>query len=1093
MRSKILLPLLIVLALLVLFPTAALATEETVPPVEAEADASGLSWYVEDDCLYIVGAYAMDDYSASSPAPWASYKDTVMDVYFTDDIRSIGDYAFAGFTQLSYVEIPASVSRIGSNAFAGCTDLYAMSFSSTYSSTIEQAAFSGCSDLQYLNLGGNLSQIHQNAFYGCSSIISVDFPDALTFIGDQAFEGCTGLKTIHIPGSVVALGQRAFAECSGLEYIAFTGSAPTFDKTTFVSDTTSLNLFVSIPGNDDSWTEELIYEDYLRFSYLSFTEDYQVASGGLDSNRVGWILRTDGYLIVYGEGEMPDFGPSFPAPWSVFADKVEVIMVLDGVTTVGAYAFDGCYLANAVQLPEGCTKIGENAFTRCVELLWVYNSELEQSLPDSLVELGDYAFGGCRTLKTLSFGPNLTSIGRAAFNGSGLQTISLPDSLRSVGPYAFWFCQSLTAVSFPDGLLKIEEGAFYECTSLASITFRGSAPQISSDAFGGEFGISGNTLAFYPENDSSWNATTMVGYGRTITWQLLPADCLGVGVCGADLQWVLNKNGTLTISGTGDMYDFDAGLVLGTSDTPFAPWETLKDSITSVVVEEGVASIGKNAFYKCFYLEEVSLPDSLTKISESAFFDCDNVPYFEIGKNVSEIGCYAFQSCDYTSAIWVHQDNAYFASDDRGVLFNKDMTLLIRAPGGMGGFYTIPYGVTVIEDSAFNYCAQLEAVTIPSTVTTLRQFAFSSCNALTSVIIPESVTAIDRCAFWVCSALAEVRFRGDAPAFGEDGVFTNVEAYVYYPEGNATWTEDKRQQYEGTLTWIPEEPETPGFCVPGLNNAKFYTIEEAMAAYDPETQYIKLLKNNSIYTWLEKDLRIDLNSFILNGELDPEGFRIYGIDSATDSYTAESFGVFRCYDSYGQRVAPEQHLKTDKDIYGTTKRYLAVEQEDGWSFHRFYMGVSHSSFSPTGSGIGYKALFAGDEWVKSALDSQAGYGLELSLNTDFADSVCATFTQNSFPTNGTACSKTLLLKNILTTDMSLAEQLENGNRTVYVRTFLTLSDGTRICSGRIGLSMKLLLRAVSNRYDTYTEVQKLSLDSFRRAYPELCEEWNVFN
>lgn len=1081
---------LLVILLLALMPVTVLASEQTVPPVEAETDLAGLSWYVEDDCLYITGSGPMADYSSAAAAPWASYRSTATNIFMDEGITSIGNNAFSGFQKLTYVDVPDAVTRVGANAFANCPSLSSVSYCPTAASVIESEAFSGCSFLTYLELGGNLTRIGSKAFFGCTSLGMLALPEALTTVDSQAFEGCTGLKSLLVPASVTTLGSRAFYGCSGLTHIFFTGSAPALSADTFGSSGAGPTPHVSIPGNDPTWTYDVY--NLLPYYILNHLEEDEIASGRCGD--LFWYLDDRNYLVVYGEGEMEDYTSSTHVPWAVFADSIEVAYLHDGVTSVSPYAFYQCPNLTTARLPDTLYQIGSYAFYDCPELFWVVNSQMDQKLPDSVAYIDSCAFCGCYKLSDLSFSADLVAIGESAFFGCNFTALSLPDSLLFVDPMAFCCNYNLSSVAIPGGLLEIGDRAFGNCDSLSAVNFLGDAPKrIHSEAFSSTVGVPETTLVSYPEGNSTWTTENMVDYGRPLTWQAVAVNCLGAGICGDDLTWQLTKDGQLTITGTGDMYDFTAGIVIGDSEEPTPPWYALKDSITSVVVEEGVTSIGKSAFYKCFHMEQVSLPDSLTKISEDAFFDCDSVTCFDIGKNVTDIGYYAFHGSDSFQGIWVDPENAFYASDDRGVLFNKEKTLLIRAPGGIGGVYTIPYGVTEIYEAAFDYCAQLEGITIPSTVTTIRQFAFASCHSLTYVDIPESVTTIDRCAFWVCNHLAEIHFRGDAPVFGEDGVFTEVEAYVYYPEGNATWTEDKRQQYEGKLTWIPVEPETPGYCVPGLNNAKFYTIEEAMAAYDPETQYIKLLRNNSIYTWLEKDLRIDLNGFTLNGELDPEGFRIYGIDSATDSYTAESFGVFRCYDSYGQRVAPEQHLKTDKDIYGATKRYLAVEQENGWSFHRFYMGVSHSSFSPTGSGIGYKALFAGDKWVKSALDSQAGYGLELSLDGDFANSVCASFTRNSFPTNGTACSRTLLLKNILTTDMSLDEQLENGNRTVYVRTFLTLSDGTKICSGRIGLSMKLLLRAVSNRYDTYTEVQKLSLDSFRRAYPELCEEWNIFN
>ena len=217
------------------------------------------------------------------------------------------------------------------------------------------------------------------------------------------------------------------------------------------------------------------------------------------------------------------------------------------------------------------------------------------------------------------------------------------------------------------------------------------------------------------------------------------------GTCGENLTWTFDsETGTLTISGTGSMDNY--------TYSGDAPWfkgnEPVYQSITTVVMEDGVASVGefafngcKNltrvelgrdvktiglaAFEMCGNLKQVSLPEGLEIIGSYAFDYCESLTTISIPNTVAEIGEYAFQccsqlteitlgsgltsvsdtlfyGCENLSKIWVDAGSASFASDSSGVLFNKDMTTLVMAPLAISGEYTVPDGVTTIGQFAFS-------------------------------------------------------------------------------------------------------------------------------------------------------------------------------------------------------------------------------------------------------------------------------------------------------------------------------------------------------------------------------------------------------
>ena len=241
------------------------------------------------------------------------------------------------------------------------------------------------------------------------------------------------------------------------------------------------------------------------------------------------------------------------------------------------------------------------------------------------------------------------------------------------------------------------------------------------------------------------------------------------GTCGDNLSWILDASGTLTVTGTGEMYDYP--------DVLAAPWSDYLRQITALVLEEGITYIGEGAFAFCNKLLTVQFPSTLEVIGDSAFSNCPKLTGVQLPESVTKIGMFAFCSCSsLTSA-------------------------------------NIPSGVTYIYEYTFSGCSKLASITIPVGVTQIEQNAFYNCKALQSVTIPGRVTQIDRAAFMNCTGLTTVVFEGDVPVMfdtvsfpGECGSFYGVTANAYYPEGNTTWTDDKLQNYGGTLTWIAGRP-----------------------------------------------------------------------------------------------------------------------------------------------------------------------------------------------------------------------------------------------------------------------------------------------
>jgi len=222
------------------------------------------------------------------------------------------------------------------------------------------------------------------------------------------------------------------------------------------------------------------------------------------------------------------------------------------------------------------------------------------------------------------------------------------------------------------------------------------------------------------------------------------AEVIAGGTCGDDLTWVLTEDGTLTISGTGDM--------------DYIGWDGMRDTIRSVVMEEGATSIGYNAFDECRNLTSVIIPDTVTKIEYDAFRGCSKLKEVTIPNGVKTLGNAVFRECGGLTEISLPENMTTFGEDAfRDCISLKSVV--------------IPEGITTISSSAFSGCANLTSIVLPQSLTSIGEFAFYKCIRLREITIPRNVTVIEDDAFHNCSALSAITLPNDLMVLGEAAFF----------------------------------------------------------------------------------------------------------------------------------------------------------------------------------------------------------------------------------------------------------------------------------------------------------------------------------
>lgn len=311
-------------------------------------------------------------------------------------------------------------------------------------------------------------------------------------------------------------------------------------------------------------------------------------------------------------------------------------------------------------------------------------------------------------------------------------------------------------------------------------------------------------------------ATQAEGWGETIFWEF-------------DAQ-----TGTLTISGSGEIQ----------VETKNLPWAAHKQEIKKLVIQEGITSIGSDAFlglpqlqeiqlcqglksigsqafYLCKALETVVIPDSVEEIGRNAFSSCDNLKTMHFGAGLSAIDHNAFYASHNLATFTISENNPYFTVHQNGLYSIARKELVAIAPG-YAGVHEIPEGTLSIAPWAAEF-TMLTSVTIPGTVSTIPEHAFGRCENLSSVVLdegivtigesafessilteitfPSTVKTIGPFAFQVSLFLNKITFTGMPPTTDQSFLFT--WATVYYPAYLPEWENAKIREDESLLTFVP--------------------------------------------------------------------------------------------------------------------------------------------------------------------------------------------------------------------------------------------------------------------------------------------------
>ena len=662
----------------------------------------------------------------------------IVAIKLSDSIINIGVSALFGCTNLTNLVIPDSVTSIGERAFEGCTGLTSVTIGNSVTS-IGNYAFYGCTGLIGITIPDSVTSIGNSAFDGCTGLTSVTIGNSVTSIGNSAFYDCTGLTSITIPDSVTSIGYSAFKNCNGLTKI--TGPS---EAVSVVAKQCGSESFEVVITSGTSIEKEAFIEcknligitignsvtnigDH-AFAYCKGLTSVTIGNGvtsignhafdnctGLTSVTIGKSVTSIGKSAFYGCTNLKDiYYAGSVAGWcgisglgNLMSDshtlyingaKLEGDLIIpDGVTRVGEYAFSECTGLASVIIPDSVTSIGDRVFARCTRLTSV-------TIPVSVTSIGYSAFYGCTGLTSVTIGNGVMSIGNYAFSEcTGLASVIIPDSVTSIGDSVFARCTRLTSVTIGNGVTSIRENAFYDC-------------ELKEVVVG--------------ERNESYASVDGILYNKAKTEIILVPKA---------------KQGSITIPDSVTSIDYKAFYNCS--------------GLTSVTIPDSVTSIGEGAFYGCTGLTNVTIPNSVTIIGSYAFEDCNklievyNKSSLNITAGSKENGYVAY----YAKNVYTEEGGSKLSTDENGyVIYADGNEKILVAYMGTEVDLILPSFITQIYHFVFRDCSGLKSVTIGNSVTSIGEYAFYNCEGLTSITIPDSVTDIGFAAFVGCTGLTSI-------------------------------------------------------------------------------------------------------------------------------------------------------------------------------------------------------------------------------------------------------------------------------------------------------------------------------------------------
>jgi hypothetical protein len=496
---------------------------------------TNLTWSIADGVMTINGIGKMYELDSRFAPTWSSYSEQITKIIVGPDVTSISSNAFDGLYKCTQIDIGKSVSSIGNTPFSN-------KYLKIINVNKDNQSFASIDGILY-------DKLIRELIFCPNNFTSIYVPYSVRTIKSRAFQYCDKLNTIVLPNSLIYLESFAFYYCKSLTNITIPDNVETIAESTF-ERCEKLNTIILPNG----------------LNYIKSHAFYRCTS-------------------------------------------LTTITIPNSVFDIDTYAFRSCSNLATVNINGNYTTFGQGVFLGCNSLKSInvnidnlslksldgvlYNKNLTKlhlcppgkdviNIPETVLEIGDFAFYDCTKINNITIPSSVTKIGSSCFEFcNNIETIYF-NSINLTGQKVFSNLTRLKNIFLGDKVNSLPEGTFLGCDSIQNITIN----SIKCSSFGGVY------TSIFANKKQLKN----IYFGNKVT--NIPANAF--------------RN---------------------------------CDSIESVVIPDNVISIGTSAFNGCDGVTYINTGNGLKSISDSVFFKCTKLANILIGTNVSTIGVASFGSC----------------------------------------------------------------------------------------------------------------------------------------------------------------------------------------------------------------------------------------------------------------------------------------------------------------------------------------------------------------------------------------------------------------------------------------------------------------
>lgn len=696
-------------------------------------------------------------------------------------VTAIGDSAFINNSSLTSVTIPNSVTHIGVTAFNNCHSLKSITISNNLAS-IENAVFGRCDSLKEVYISDITSWCNISFYnpysnplaYGAKLYLngelvnSLVIPDNVSTIKSYVFYNSSSLTSITLGKNITSINSFAFYNCTSLSTVIFAEDNICEKICRFAFENCSSLTSITLGKNITS-IESKAFLNCTSLKNITIPDSL---------TSIGKYAFEGCYSIKYNEYDNAYYLGNEKNPYVLLmkanGNSINSCIINENTRIIYCYAFEGCSKLTSIKIPNNIISIGYYAFNNCTSIKNVYFlGNLENWCNISFGSTDDQlTFSSSSTDNPIYYTENLY------IDGKLLTHLVIPDTVTKINKFAFSGYEKLSSITIPNSVTFIGTGAFSSCTSLTSITIPKSITTIEYHAFD----RCGRLVEVY--NLSNLNITAgstdngCVGYYAKIVHTSLEKESILQAPENGYIFAIVNDSEMYLVNYIGN----ETALILPQSYNgknyeinQYAFCEN--NNITNVTIPEHITAIKHSTFYSCNSLTSISMPNGITGIEESAFEDCNSLANITIPNDVTSIGKSAFKNCTSLTEI---KFNAYNMSD----LSSNNYIFYKAGQNEEGIKLTIGKNATKIPAYLFSpdsfYSPKITIIDFEegSICESIGRYAFEDCDSLTNITIGNNITSIEHYAFKNCINLTEINFN----ATNMNDLSSNN--YIFYRAGS---------------------------------------------------------------------------------------------------------------------------------------------------------------------------------------------------------------------------------------------------------------------------------------------------------------------